>query len=294
VEQPINKDKKRVFTLPAIVIVAIVTQIPLILTIYDSLFRRIIVRPDLPRSFIGFTYYTDLFTSVEFWIVFKNTIALTVSSLVVCLLLGLLFALLLYKPFPGVGLARTLLISPFFIMDSVIGVFWRNVMLQPSYGLIHYAYNLFDLQAPDLLARNPLFVVIILIIWKWTPFFLLVLIAGLQNISQDMLDAAMVDGANAWNMFYRLILPSLRKYLSICLILGFIFIIKTFGLIFTTTKGGPGFSSTNFPFHVYRTTFLGWNIGKGAAIATVLVFISLIIIMILFRMLRTLIMEHEL
>jgi sorbitol/mannitol transport system permease protein len=285
--------KKKFLTLPAIIIVALVTQIPLLLTIYYSLFRWIIVRPDLPRKFVGLIYYMNLFSSGEFWLVFRNTLMLTFFSLVSCLVLGIVLALLLYRQFPGVGIARTLLISPFFIMDSVIGVFWRNVMLEPSFGLLHYIYNFFGFKSPEMLAQSPLFVISILVIWKWTPFFMLVLMAGLQSIPVEILEAAVVDGTNSWNRIYRIILPMLMKYITISLMLGLIFILKTFGLVFTTTHGGPGFASTNFPYYVYRTAFLGWNIGKGSSIAIIIVIISLAIIMVLFRLLRKAITEVE-
>jgi len=85
----------------------------------------------------------------------------------------------------------------------------------------------------------------------------------------------------------------LMKYITISLMLGLIFILKTFGLVFTTTHGGPGFASTNFPYYVYRTAFLGWNIGKGSAIAIIIVIISLAIIMVLFKLLRKAITEAE-
>jgi sorbitol/mannitol transport system permease protein len=285
--------KKKFLTLPAIIIVALVTQIPLLLTIYYSLFRWIIVRPDLPRKFVGLIYYMNLFSSSEFWLVFRNTLVLTFFSLASCLVLGIVLALLLYRQFPGVGIARTLLISPFFIMDSVIGVFWRNVMLEPSFGLLHYIYNFFSFKSPEMLAKSPLFVISILVIWKWTPFFMLVLMAGLQSIPEEIIEAAVVDGTNSWNRIYRIILPMLMKYITISLMLGLIFILKTFGLVFTTTHGGPGFASTNFPYYVYRTAFLGWNIGKGSSIAIIIVIISLALIMVLFRLLRKAITEAE-
>lgn len=274
--------------------VALVTQIPILLTLYYSVFRWIIVRPDLPRKFVGFSYYKELFISSEFWLVFQNTLTLTFFSLIACFLIGITFAFLLYRPFPGVGIVRTLLVSPFFIMDSVIGVFWRNVMLEPSFGLIHYVSGILGFQSPALLADHPLFVIIVLIVWKWTPFFMLVLMAGLQSIPEEIIEAAVIDGTNIWGRVFRVILPMQTKYITISLMLGLIFILKTFGLIFTTTHGGPGFTSTNFPYYVYRITFLGWNIGKGSSIAVIIVIISLAIVMILFRFLRKAITESEL
>jgi len=291
-----GKTGKSILTLPAIIVVALVTQIPIIITLCYSFFQWIVVRPDLPRKFVGFIYYKKLFSSNEFWLIFQNTMLLTFFSLAVCLALGITFAFLLYRPFPGAGIVRTLIISPFFIMDSVIGVFWRNVMLEPSFGLIHHIYNFLGSQSsqtPALLAQYPLFVISALIIWKWTPFFMLVLMAGLQSIPLEILEAAVVDGTNAWQRIYRIILPMLMKYITISLMLGLIFILKTFGLVFTTTHGGPGFASTNFPYYVYRTTFLGWNIGKGSSIAVILVIISLSIVMVLFKLLRKAITEED-
>jgi len=289
-----NENKKRgILILPALILVALITQIPLIITIYNSMIRWIIVRPDLSKDFIGLQYYKRIFTSGEFWLVFQNTIVLTIISLVVCLILGILFALLLYRQFTGVSIVRTLLISPFFLMDSVIGVFWRNVMLNPSFGLLCYLCKFFGLTPPDMLAKNPLFVIIILVIWKWTPFFMLVLLAGLQSIPGEVLEAAVVDGANAWNKTVYVILPMIMKYITISLMLSLIFILKTFGLVFTTTHGGPGFASTNFPYYVYRIAFLGWNVGKSSTIAVVIIIISLVIILVLFKSLRKTITEKE-
>jgi sorbitol/mannitol transport system permease protein len=285
--------KKRLLSLPAIVTVALVTQIPILLTLYYSVFRWIIVRPDLPRRFVGLSYYIELFGSSEFWLVLQNTLVLTILSLLSCFLLGIVFAFLVYRRFPGVGIVRTLLISPFFVMDSVIGVYWRNVMLEPSFGLIHYLSGLFGLRSPSLLAESPLFVIGLLIVWKWAPFFMLVHMAGLQSVPDEILEAAVIDGAGPWARIYRVVLPMLTKYMTVSLMLGLIFILQTFGLIFTTTHGGPGFSSTNFPYYVYRITFLGWNIGKGSAIAVITVLISLGILILLFRFLRKAITESE-
>lgn len=273
-------------TLPAIIVVAVVTQIPIIFTLFNSLIRWIVVRPDLPREFVGIKHYAELVTSSEFWIVFKNTIVLTAFSLAFCFLLGIFLALLIYRRFPGVGAVRTLLIAPFFISDAVIGVYWRNVMLGATYGLLPVFFRRLEMQFPDLLAQFPLILIIVLIVWKWTPFFMLILTAGLQSIPEEVIEASIVDGANGWIRTVNVILPQLKTHMNISLMLGLIFVLKTFGLIFTATHGGPGYASTNFPYYVYRTALLGWNVGKGAAIAVLVVIISLATIMILFRFLR--------
>ena len=278
--------------MPAIILVAIVTQIPLIFTIFNSLIKWIIVRPDLPREFVGFKYYGELLASKEFWIVFKNTLVLTIASLSICLLLGMILALLTYRPFFGVGFVRTLLIAPFFITDAVIGVYWRNVILGATYGFLPIMFSKFGVNFPDLLAQHPLILIIILIVWNWTPFFMLVLTAGLQSIPEEVVEASYVDGANHWVRTTRIIIPMLRSHVTISLMLGLIFILKTFGLIFTATHGGPGYASTNFPYYVYRTALLGWDVGKGAAISIFIVIISLMIITFTFKILKNTMREE--
>ena len=289
----IKKNPHTLITLPAIVMVAVVTQIPIVLTLVWGFFRWIVVRPDLSHDFVGLKYYVDILTSSEFWLVLKNTVLLTFCSLSLCLILGMALSLLLYRPFIGVGVARTLLIAPFFVMDSVIGVFWRNVMLEPSFGLIAHICNALNFQTPTLLSQYPLAVIGGLIVWKWTPFFTLVLIAGLQSVPIELIEAAMIDGANGWRRIINIIFPILAKYMGISLILGLIFILKTFGLIFTTTKGGPGYETTNLPYYVYRTTFLGWDVGKGAALAIIVVIVTLSVIMALFALMKKTIAESE-
>lgn len=276
---------------PAIILVAIVTQLPVIFTLILSFFRWIIVRPDLSRKFVGFHNYTKILGSSEFWLVLQNTFLLTVFSLALCLILGFFLALLMYRPFPGVGIARTLFIAPFFVMDSVIGVFWKNVMLEPSFGLIKHICSFFHAKTPELLSHYPLTVIGGLVVWKWMPFFLLVLMAGLQSIPSSQIEAAMIDGANSWRRLVYVILPNLAKYIGISVILGLIFIIKTFGLVFTTTKGGPGYNTTNLPYYVYRTTFLGWNIGKGSSLAVIMIIVTLSVVMIIFKKMKNIITE---
>lgn len=283
-KNPVHKNKW--ISLPAIIIVAIVTQIPIIITLINSMTKWIIVRPDIAREFVGIKYYQDLLTSEEFWLVLFNTVFITIFSLAICFTLGILLAICIYRHFPGVGIIRTLLIAPFFISDAVIGVFWRNVMLNATYGLLPYLTGAFGATFPELLAQYPRWLIILLIVWKWTPFFMLVLTSGLQAIPKETIEASIIDGASGFNRTFLIILPQLRAHINISGLLGFIFILKTFGLIFTSTHGGPGFESTNFPYYVYRVALLGWDVGKGASIAVLIVIIFLAIISLTYKVLR--------
>lgn len=250
-----------------------------------------LARPDQPRRFVGLKYYIELITSKDFYLVLQNTIVLTVVSLAICLVLGMTIAFLIYRSFKGVGFARTLLIAPFFISDAVIGVFWRNVMLGASYGLLPKLFSMVGIGFPNMLADFPLALIIILIVWKWTPFFMLIITAGLQGIPDEVIEAAHVDGANGFTRITKIIIPMLRHHVNISLMLGLIFVLKTFGLIFTATLGGPGYASTNLPYYVYRTALLGSDIGRGATIAVLIIIVSLILLNFVFRAIRSTMQE---
>ncbi len=131
---PGKRRRSTLLSLPAIVIVAVVTQAPILATLGMSLVRWIIVRPDLGITFIGLDNYGEIFTSWDFYQVVLNTALITVVSLVICTVLGILFSLMLNRDFPGVNVVRTLIISPFFVMDAVAGIIWRAIILNSSFG----------------------------------------------------------------------------------------------------------------------------------------------------------------
>ncbi|HUJ73535.1 MAG TPA: sugar ABC transporter permease, partial [bacterium] len=131
---PRKRRRSTLLSLPAIVIVAVVTQAPILATLGLSLVRWIVVRPDLGITFIGLDNYAEIFTSRDFYQVVLNTALITVASLVICTVLGILFSLMLNRDFPGVNVVRTLIISPFFVMDAVAGIIWRTIILNSSFG----------------------------------------------------------------------------------------------------------------------------------------------------------------
>ena len=159
------------------------TQVPILATLGLSLVRWIVVRPDLGITFIGLDNYVEIFTSWDFYEVVLNTALITVVSLAVCTLLGILFGLMLNQDFPGVNIVRTLIISPFFVMDAVAGIVWRTILLNSSFGWNGYFASVLGVAPFDFFGVHSLLTIIILIVWQWTPFFVLIILAGLQNIS---------------------------------------------------------------------------------------------------------------
>jgi sorbitol/mannitol transport system permease protein len=287
----LSRRRSRFLALPAILIVAVVTQAPILVTLGLSMVRWIVVRPDLGISFIGLNNYGDIFSSADFYSVVLNTALITVVSLVVCTFLGILFALMLNQDFPGVNIVRTLIISPFFVMDAVAGIIWRTMLLNSSFGWNEYFASLLHVRPVDFFGVYSLFTIIILIVWQWTPFFVLIILAGFQNIPVEIMDSARVDGTGWFRELVSIRLPVIANHIEVAILLGLIFVLKVFGLIFVTTRGGPGYSSANLPYYVYKVAFLGWDVGHAAAVAVVTVAITLGAITLLFRWFRRRIAE---
>lgn len=272
--------------LPAVLFVAVATQIPFLITIFYSLHKWNLMRPDLGRKFAGFANFKQIVSSPNLWTVILNTFVLTAGALIICLALGMLLALLLNRSFFGKGLVRTLLITPFFIMPTVTGIIWKNMLLDPNFGVLAYLSGLLGAQPVEWLTHYPLLTLMAMIAWQWTPFFLLVLLAGLQSVPEDALEASLLDGAGRVGQFFHVTLPHLLRYIEVALLLGIVFILQEFGLIYVTTSGGPGYASTNLSFLVYRSGFQGWDVGEASAVGVMIVIVTVLLMTLLFKLLR--------
>ncbi|HEU5140887.1 MAG TPA: sugar ABC transporter permease [Bacillales bacterium] len=271
---------------PGIIFVAIMTQIPFIVTIYYSLQEWNILRPAQGIQFVGLSNFIEALTSSHFLHVVLNTFILTFCSIILCLILGMAFALMLNRNFFAKGLVRTMMVSPFFVMPAVAGIVWKTMVFDPSFGFSYFIANVTATQPIEWLSHYPLVAIIMIITWQWAPFFMLVLLAGLQSLPQDQLEAASLDGASNTQKIVYVIIPHLFRYLEVVTMLGLIFILQIFGQIYVTTSGGPGFSSTNLTFLTYRDAFQNWEIGMGSAVGVIAVIITLIVMMFLFNILR--------
>ncbi len=277
--------ERRALLYPGLIVVGVVTQLPFLLTIYLSLVSWNLVRPDLGIHFVGLANYRDQIFSPTFAQVLWQTIALTAMALIICCVVGLGLALLLNRDFPAKGLIQTLLVTPFFIMPTVTGLIWKNELFNPTIGVITYYLNAIGLRT-DLLAQHPLFMIATMAAWEWEPLFMLVLLAGLQAISEEEIEAAHLDGGGRIATFRYIQLPHLRPYFRISILLGTIFILQVFGEIYVSTAGGPGTSSMNLPFLIYQTGLVGWQVGAAAALGIATVIVTLIVATGLARLLR--------
>jgi sorbitol/mannitol transport system permease protein len=264
--------KRRLPLLPALFFVLAVTQLPFLLTIFYSFQSYNLVRPG-SQHFVGLRNYADVFSDSTFLVALLNTVVLTVVCVLVSLLIGLGLAVLLDRRFLGRGIVRTLLITPFLILPAAGALLWKTTVFDPTYGLLHFVFG----TDTDWLSQFPLAAVMAQIVWQWTPFMMLLILAGLQSQSKDVLEAAQVDGASRWRTFVSITLPHLSRFLQLATLLGAIYIVNSFDAVFLMTQGGPGTASTNLPYYIYQRAFEGFDIGQSSAMGVIVVILTMIV-----------------
>jgi sorbitol/mannitol transport system permease protein len=292
--------------LPALIFTIIVTQLPFLLTIVISSLNWNILQPGDKNflgfgkfsSFAGLGNYGTVFTDSRLRQAVINTILLTASVVIISALIGLALAVLLDRKFPGRGLARTLLIAPFLVMPVASALLWKHALYNPDYGLLNGVLNwgahLFGGEGPtkDWVSGFPMPAVIAALVWQWTPFMMLILLAGLQSQPGDVLEAAKIDRADGMQTFRYITLPHLRQYIELSALLGSIYVVQTFDAIFTITQGGPGSATTNLPYEIYLTMFRKYEYGEAAAAGVVVVIGTIIVATFALRTISSLFNEE--
>lgn len=277
---------------PALAYAIIVTQAPFLLTIWFSLQKWNLLRPENSR-FNGIQNYLDLFATDEFITALVNTVLLTSTAVLFSLFLGLVFAELVNHRFPGRGLVRTMLITPFLVMPVVGALGWKNMMLNPVFGVVDWIITSLGGPRIDWLAQYPLASVATIVIWRWAPFMMLILLAGMQALSDEVREASRVDGASPWQEFRLIVLPHLKGYMQLGILLGTIYVLSEFDSIAMTTQGGPGSASMTLPYLIYRTVFYGFDVGHAAAMGVLVVVLTFIFATFLIRMLGRLMAGNQ-
>jgi sorbitol/mannitol transport system permease protein len=287
--------RRRMPLLPALLYCVAVTQLPFLVSIYYSFTNLKDKTQSLipePTKFVGFDNYKQIFTDPFFRQAVWTSVQMTVYSVLLALIIGTLFALLLDRKFLGQGLARTLLITPFLLMPVVAALIWKQQMFSSLFGLLDKALNFLGFSSVQFISAHPLASIVTVLVWQWTPFMMLIVLAGLQSQPSDILEAANVDGASSWGIFRQLTLPHLRRYLELGALLGSIFIVQAFDAIDVMTGGGPG--STNVPYYVYQESIGGgFRYGSASAYAIVVVIFSIIIATFALRVLSSLFRDEE-
>lgn len=269
--------------LPALVFTIVITQIPFVLTLIFSFRNYNTNRPDR-YGWAGFSNYKKVFTDPTILEDIINTVLLVVGVVGISLILGLGIALILNRKFWGRGAVRTMMIAPFLVVPTAAALFWKFGMFDPNTGLINGVltsiHRMFVGQdAPatsiDIIGPHPMLAVQIALIWQWKPFMTLILLAGLQSRPGDILEAAAVDGATPWQVFLHLTLPHMRQYLELAGMLGAIYILQVFDMIFVLTPLNP--QTENLPNLIYQTVYSANDYGLASAQGVVIVILTIIV-----------------
>jgi sorbitol/mannitol transport system permease protein len=275
-----------VLLLPAIIYLAVMTQAPFVLTLWYSLHKWILTSPELGVTWVGLDNFVYTITQdTIFRASIVNWLIITLGIVVPSLVLGLAFALLLHRRFPLRGLVRSLMIAPFFVMPTVNAQVWTNLLFNPVFGLVSWLTTSIGLGRIDVLAREPKLAVMVMAVWQWTPFMMLILLAGLQGLSDEVREAAQMDGASRLDEFRFVTLPLLGRYIELATLLGTIYVLQLFGEIFVATQGGPGTATTTIPYYVYQTISQSNDVGTSAAQGVLAVVVASVIAALLLRLL---------
>ncbi|HUO88016.1 MAG TPA: sugar ABC transporter permease [Rhizomicrobium sp.] len=269
---------------PAIVALAAVSLYPTIDGIQASLHKY---RYALDVGFTGVDNFVAVYNDAVFWTSMARIAQFTVCTVAIETLLGLLLALLVARELRFAGLIRVTLILPMTIAPVVVGVIWR-LLYASDIGVVNPLFELFGFEAPNVLAHplTAFFGLVAVDVWEWTPLLFLIILAGLQSLPQDPIEAARVDGASELQVFFHHTLPLLRPVLLVAVVLRTIDAVGTFDQVYVLTKGGPGTATQLISIYAYNTAFLFNQYGRAMAMLISLLACLLLLMAVAVHLMR--------
>jgi len=298
----------RLLQAPAVLLLLVWMLVPLSMTLYFSFIRYVLNSLNRPEwtspsfsNWRGFGNYNYVLDAKDFWFAVQNSILIVGGILFFTVMLGLSIAVLINKTFPGRGIVRVLLISPFFVMPAVSGVLWINMILDPVLGLNGIAVEALNNLVKDLkdlpilgsffslwpeltpisfrATQTSAYAVIIMVTWQWTPFAVLIFMTSLQSEDQQQKEAAVLDGATSWAQFRYMTLPHLARPIAIVVMIQSIFHLSLYAEIEIVSRGN---GNKNLPYLIGE--FANNNIGAASATGIFAVILANIIAIFLLRM----------
>lgn len=238
--------------------------IPLSMTIFFSLTDYNLLGGNTV-DYSGLENFEYLLTDPDFTTSIFTTLKLVGAIVALSVGAGLLLALLFDQKIYAGGLAKVLMIVPFFVMPTVSALIWKNMMMDPVNGLIAQLLKYGGFETIKWFEDYPLFSIVLIVTWRWLPFAFLIFLTALQSLPSEQKEAAYVDGIGPLSLFYYIILPHLKRSIVVVVMILTIFQLSVFAEIFTTTSGGPGISTTNLSFLIYRKALLEFDVGGASA-----------------------------
>ena len=303
-----NRTLPRLLQAPAVLLLLVWMLVPLSMTLYFSFIRYVLNSLNRPEwtspslsNWRGFGNYNYVLDAKDFWFAVQNSVFIVGGILFFTVILGLSIAVLINKTFPGRGIVRVLLISPFFVMPAVSGVLWINMILDPVLGLNGIAVEALNSLVKDLkdlpvlgsffslwpeltpisfrATQTSAYAVIIMVTWQWTPFAVLIFMTSLQSEDQQQKEAAVLDGATSWAQFRYMTLPHLARPIAIVVMIQSIFHLSLYAEIEIVSRGN---GNKNLPYLIGE--FANNNIGAASATGIFAVILANIIAIFLLRM----------
>ena len=271
------------FVSPAVIILSIVILAPITIAIITSFYDYTLINRTLD-SFIGLRNYFESVSNEKFIHSAIVTIIFVILVVLFEFIIGFLIAILLNQVERFRNIYYFILLIPLLINPIVVGLIWR-MFLHPQLGILNYLISLIGIDPVNWLGdpQNAFITIIFVDIWHQVSFMIILLLAGLASIPEEPYEAARVDGANAFQQFRDITLPYMRPVIIITLLIRLIFALKTYDLIYIMTKGGPGDATDLISYYIYRSAFIGLDLGQAASMSVILLLIVCVIIYPLFK-----------
>ena len=265
------------FLAPALLLLIVFNLVPTIATLVESTF--IMSLRSGQRVFAGFANYERIFNDPIFWKSFQVTVVFSLLVNPIQIALALALAMLINQRLPGIGLFRSIYLLPIAVSLNVTAIVW-GLMLDQNSGMINGILTQFGIARQPFLhsVDQALWSIILIASWIGVPLWSLFILAGLQNISPTVLEAAKIDGANAWQSFSKITLPLLRRVLAFVLVADTVANFLMFAPILLLTQGGPRLSTNLIMYETYRRGFIYGDLGASSAMLSVMLLIVFIII----------------
>lgn len=267
---------------PSVIVLVLWMIVPLVMTLWFSFQRYNLLNPMI-KGFVGFENYRYMLEDPALLTSLVNTLLLVGWVLVLTVVLGTLLAVLYDQPFWGNGICRVLVIAPFFVMPTVSALIWKNLLMHPVNGFTAFLAKSVGLQPIDWFTNIPLTSIVIIVAWQWIPFAFLILLTAIQSLDDEQKEAARIDGAGPFAFFFFIIVPHLKRAISVVIMIETIFFLTIFAEIFVTTSGGPGLATTNLAYLIYIKALLEFDIGFASAGGVIAIILANIVAIFLVR-----------
>ena len=263
-----------IFVAPSIFLLLAVNIFPLIWTIRLSFTNFRVNRPNAEVEFVGLKNYISVLTNGDIWLTMQATAHFLIATIVLQVLIGFSLAYLINKKFRGNDLWTTIIVLPMMLSPAVVGNFW-TFLYQPQIGLFNYAVGFLtgiDPSSFSMIGDSSLapWAIVIVDTWMWTPFVMLICLAGLRSIPNSIYEAAECDRASKWRQFWTITIPMVLPFLMLAILFRGIENFKMFDLVVQLTGGGPGSITELTSINLKREAFEKWRTGYASAYAVIL------------------------